>query len=120
MEAFVGTILPVAFDFPPQGWLLCNGALLNINQYNALYALLGTRYGGNGTTTFALPNLQGRVPINQGQLAGGANYPIGSAGGVETVTLNTQQMPLHTHAMTVDGSPGKTSVPSGNYFAQTQ
>jgi microcystin-dependent protein len=120
LEAFVGTILPTAFDYAPRGWLLCNGALLSINQYGALYSLLGTRYGGNGQTTFAVPNLQGRVPINQGQLLGGGTYPIGSAGGVENVTLLTQQMPLHTHLMTVDGVQGKTFNPTGAYFAETQ
>ena len=120
MEAFVGTILPVAFTYPPPGWLLCTGQIVSIQQHQLLFAVVGFRYGGDGQSTFGIPNLQGRVPINQGQLAGGGIYTIGSTGGVETVTLNTQQMPLHTHAMTVDGSPGKTSVPAGNYFAQTQ
>ncbi len=120
MEAFVGTILPVAFNFAPQGWFLCNGQLLNIAQNQALFALLGTQYGGNGTTTFALPNLQGRVPIHQGQLAGGASYPIGSTGGAESVTLTVPQMPAHTHNVTVDSSVGNTAAPSGAYLAPTQ
>ncbi len=118
MEAFIGTILPVAFNYPPPGWLLCNGQLVSVQLYTPLFALVGTRFGGDGQSTFGVPNLQGRVPINQGQLAGGGTYTIGETGGAETVTLNTLQMPLHTHPMIVDGSPGKTASPRGAYLAQ--
>jgi microcystin-dependent protein len=100
MDAFIGTILPVAFNFAPNGWFMCQGQLLPISQYQALYALLGTAYGGNGTSTFGLPSLQSRVPIGFGQGAGLSNYPLGQVGGVEGVTLLSTQMPMHNHAAT--------------------
>ena len=93
MEPFLGEIRMFGFDFAPQGWALCNGQLLPINQNQALFSLLGNMYGGNGTTTFALPNLQSRVPIHQGQGAGLSSYVVGQAGGAETVTLAAAQMP---------------------------
>jgi microcystin-dependent protein len=85
------------FNFPPRSWALCNGQLLSISQNTALFSLLGTTYGGNGTTTFALPDLQGRVPIHQGSGAGLSPYVMGQKSGVENVTLITGQLPSHTH-----------------------
>jgi microcystin-dependent protein len=100
MEVFMGTIQPFAFNFAPNGWALCNGQTLSIAQYNALFALLGTYYGGNGTTNFQLPNLQGRVPMAQGNGLGLTPRIIGQVAGTESVTATIANMPNHTHAMT--------------------
>ena len=102
------------FNFAPNGWQLCNGQTLSISQYSALFALLGTTYGGNGTTTFQLPNLQGQVPIHQGT-GGGGTYVIGEASGSPNVTLLSNQMPTHTHLVNVDGSASGKNTPSGNF-----
>lgn len=99
-EPYLGSIKTFAFAFPPRGYMLCNGQILAVQQYNALFALLGTTYGGNGQTTFGLPNLQGRVVNGQGNLAGGSSYVMGQLAGTEQVTLNVNQMPQHTHAFT--------------------
>ena len=99
MEAFIGTVLPWAPNFAPRGWAFCNGQLLAISQYSAVFALLGTAYGGNGTTNFALPNLQGRVPVGAGQSPGTSTYVLGQMSGSETVTLTAAQMPQHTHTL---------------------
>ena len=93
-EPFLSEIKLVSFNFPPKGWALCNGQFLPINQNQALFALLGTTYGGNGQTTFALPNLRGRVPIHFG-----GSHNLGEAAGSTSVTINIQQLPAHTHAL---------------------
>lgn len=100
MEVFMGTIQPFAFNFAPNGWALCNGQTLGISQYQALFALLGTYYGGNGTTNFQLPNLQGRVAVAQGTGLGLTPRVIGQVYGTESVTATIANMPNHTHAMT--------------------
>lgn len=92
------------FNFAPQGWLMCNGQTLPISQYQALFALLGTQYGGNGTTTFQLPNLQSRVAVHQGQGLGLSLYVIGEQTGTENVTLLASQMPPHNHPVNCNGS----------------
>ena len=92
-EPFLSEIKIVSFNFPPKGWALCNGQMLPINQNQALFALLGTTYGGNGQTTFALPNLRGRVPIHMGN-----GHTLGEAAGSTAVTINIQQLPTHLHA----------------------
>ncbi|MEO8852697.1 MAG: tail fiber protein [Ginsengibacter sp.] len=107
------------FNFAPSGWLLCNGQLLAINQNQALFSLLGTTYGGNGTTNFALPDFQGRVPIHFGQGAGLSNYQIGQVGGIETVTLQIDNLPAHSHPLNAVSETGKTSVPAGAFHANT-
>lgn len=114
-EPFLGEIRVFSINFAPRGWALCNGQFLPINQNQALFALLGTTYGGNGTTTFALPNLRGRVPMHQG-----AGHTMGEAAGSENVTLNLQQMPAHTHAVRVsrDDPNSNSTSGSGNYFGQ--
>lgn len=126
MDPFIGQIMAVAFNFAPNGWALCNGQLLSIAQNNALFALLGTTYGGNGTTTFALPDLRGKTLIGTGQ--GASNYVLGQITGSETVTLAASQIPAHVHAMTASadvpavggaaesslGSAGRTGL---NIFA---
>src|SRR5205809_813731 len=96
-DPWLGEIALVAFNFAPQGWAFCNGQILSINQNTALFSLLGTQYGGDGQTTFALPDLRSRVPLCFGQGPGLSNYSIGITGGTEGVTLNSQQMPAHSH-----------------------
>jgi microcystin-dependent protein len=110
-EPFLSEIKIVSFNFPPKGWALCNGQLLPINQNQALFALLGTTYGGNGQTNFALPNLRGRVPIHFG-----AAHTLGEAAGSTSVTVNIQQLPTHMHA--VNASPVNADTPTGgnNFF----
>lgn len=116
-EPFLGEIRMVGFNFAPVGWAMCNGQLLSIAQNTALFSLLGTTYGGNGTTTFALPNLQSRVPVHQGEGAGLSPYFIGQFGGVETVTLLTNQMPEHSHLVNASANKGNKASPIGNYPA---
>lgn len=103
-EPFIGQMQTFAFPFAPRNWAQCNGQLLAISAYTALFSLLGTTYGGNGTTTFALPDLRGRVPVGLGQLAGGNTYDWGEVAGTETVTLLASQMPAHTHAFSGTGT----------------
>jgi microcystin-dependent protein len=98
-QAFLGTIRLVGFNFAPVGWALCQGQSLAINTNTALFSLLGTYFGGNGQTTFNLPDLRGRIAVGQGQGPGLSNYDQGQVGGVETVTLTTSQAPTHTHTM---------------------
>ena len=120
MEPFLGEIRMFGFDFAPQGWALCNGQLLPINQNQALFSLLGNMYGGNGTTTFALPNLQSRVPIHQGQGAGLSAYVVGQAGGAETVTLAAAQMPAHAHPVKASSNTAGSTKPKGRVPARSQ
>ncbi|WP_026556914.1 phage tail protein [Arthrobacter sp. 35W] len=103
-DPFIGEISITGFNFAPRGWALCNGQLLSIAQNTALFSLLGTTYGGNGVNTFALPNLQGRVPIHQGQGPGLTPYVIGETGGVESVALNQTQIPQHVHSIPAAGA----------------
>ena len=98
-DPFVGQISPFGFNFAPQGWFLCQGQTLPIQQYAALFSLLGTYYGGNGTTNFQLPNLQGNVPLGYGQGPGLSDYAIGETGGAANVTMLTPNMPPHTHTL---------------------
>jgi microcystin-dependent protein len=114
MDPFIGQILLVPYNFAPRGWALCNGQLLPIAQYTALFSLLGTTYGGNGQTTFALPDLRGRVPVGSGQGPGLQNYDLGAIAGTETVTLLQSQMPAHTHV--VQASIGNSSASPENAF----
>jgi microcystin-dependent protein len=116
-EPYVGEIRMFAGNFPPNGWAICNGQPLPISENDVLFQLIGTTYGGDGQETFNLPDLQSRVPIHMGTGSDGINYQIGDSGGVETVTLSTQQMPNHTHAMIATGSNGGPSTPAGNILA---
>lgn len=97
MEPFIGQVCSFGFNFAPRGWAQCNGQLLAISQYSALFSLLGTSYGGDGRTTFGLPDLRGRVAINQGQGPGLSDYKIGQMAGKEGVTLTQNEMPSHSH-----------------------
>lgn len=101
MDQFIGTIQTFGFGFPPMGWMHCNGDLLPISQYDALFALIGTTYGGDGVTTFGLPDLRGRVMIHQGQGPGLSNFTMGQMGGAESVTVLANNMPAHNHGVTV-------------------
>jgi microcystin-dependent protein len=112
-EPFLSEIKIVSFNYAPKGWALCNGQFLPINQNQALFALLGTTYGGNGQTTFALPNLRGRVPIHFGN-----GHTLGEAAGSSAVTINSQTMPMHIHAATASDANGSQPVPTGNVLAQ--
>jgi microcystin-dependent protein len=99
LEPFIGEIVATGFNFPMRGWALCNGQLLAISQNNALFQILGTTYGGDGRTTFGLPDLRGRTPIHAGFIASdGVTYRLGEKGGTEEVTLTTAQMPSHSHS----------------------
>ena len=120
MEPFVGQIITVGFNFAPKGWATCDGQLMNISQNTALFSLLGTTYGGDGRTTFALPNLQGSVPIGFGQGPGLANYIQGESSGSSSVTLVDSQNPIHTHTpVSITAGRGFTGVgnPVGNFLA---
>ncbi|MES2337509.1 MAG: tail fiber protein [Pseudomonadota bacterium] len=117
-DPYIGEIRMFGGNFAPLNWAFCNGALLSIADYNALYALIGTTYGGDGVNTFGVPDLRGRVPVHQGTLPGGQNYVIGAKAGVETVTLITGQLPTHTHVLTGNSAAGELSAPqSGAYLA---
>src|SRR5512135_3131486 len=96
-DQFVAEIRIFAGNFAPTGWALCNGQLMPISQNTALFSLLGTTYGGDGKSTFALPNLQGAAPLQQGQGQGLSLYDLGQTGGVQNVTLIQSEMPLHSH-----------------------
>lgn len=109
-DNFVGEIRMFAGNYAIQNWALCNGQLMAINQYTTLFALLGTTFGGDGRTTFALPNLQGRLPIGQGAGPGLSPRTLGEAAGTETVTVLTAQMPNHSHAFCATTAPATTST----------
>jgi len=112
MQPYVGQIIAVGFNFAPVGWLLCNGQLLPISQYDVLYNLIGTTYGGDGQNTFALPNLCGRSPINQGTGSGLTTRIIGEAAGSENVTLTGAQIAAHSHPLLAASATGTISKPS--------
>jgi microcystin-dependent protein len=112
-EPFLAEIRMFSFDFPPRGWAECNGQLLAINQNQALFSLLGTTYGGNGTVNFALPDLRSRVPIHFGN-----SNPLGTRAGVENHTLATTEIPPHNHLLNASSASGDTPVPPGSALAQ--
>lgn len=117
-EPFIGQIQPFGFNFAPKNWALCNGQILPIAQNSALFSLLGAVYGGNGTTTFALPNLQSRVPMHMGDNLG-TLYPIGEVAGVETVTLTTAEMPAHIHFFMGTTQNGDSATPTAGTLMAT-
>ncbi len=119
MEPFIGQIQLFGFNFAPRGWAFCEGQLLAISQYSALFSLLGTTYGGDGRTTFGLPDLRGRVPISPGTGAGLSNYSWGQRGGQERVTLNINEIPSHTHTLMASNAAGTASNPSNMLLADT-
>jgi microcystin-dependent protein len=109
---YLGEIRVVGFNFAPVGWMMCDGELLPISQYTALYQLIGTDYGGDGISTFALPNLQSRVAIHQGN-----GFVIGEQSGTENVTLSTSQVPSHSHVINAVAASGNHPAPNGAVFA---
>ena len=113
-QPYVGEIRIFAGNFAPVGWMFCQGQVLPIDQYDTLYNLIGTTYGGNGQTTFQLPDLRGRLPVHQG-----GGFVMGQLAGTETVTLTTQQIPPHSHAFMASTSPGSASSPAGNMAASS-
>ena len=117
---YVGQIMWVSFNFAPRGWATCDGQLLPLSQNTALFSLLGTQYGGNGTSNFALPDMRGRVLINAGQGAGLYDYRQGESGGEEPVTLLQSEMPAHTHAIQATTNVADQTNPAGNVLGQAQ
>jgi len=116
-QPYVGEIRMFGGNFAPAGWMLCDGQLLPISENETLFQLIGTTYGGDGESTFALPNLQSRIPIHMGQGAGLTNRTLAEAAGVESVTLTTQQIPIHTHAVLASQTKGTDNLPSNNVMA---
>lgn len=109
---FVAEIRVFPFNFAPKGWAFCDGQLLPLSQNTALFSLLGTTYGGDGKSTFALPNVQGMCTLSSGQGAGLSQYFLGETSGVETVTLLQSEMPIHNHNLMADTTPATTGLPS--------
>ena len=119
-DQFVGQLMLAGFSFAPLQWAQCAGQLLPISQNTALFSLLGTYYGGNGTSNFALPNLQGSCAVGSGQGPGLSPYDIGQSGGSQTVTLLTTQVPSHNHTANANAVRADQTAPGGNAFAQSE
>jgi microcystin-dependent protein len=119
-EPFIGQIQIFPYNFAPRGWAFCQGQILSIAQNTALFSLLGTTFGGNGQTTFALPDLRGRVAVGAGQGPGLGNYTLGELTGVENETMTVNQMPAHNHTFNihVNSSEGGTNSPAGGYLGK--
>lgn len=116
MDQYVGELRMFAGTFAPDGWNMCDGSVLPISQYEVLYTLLGTTYGGDGVSTFAVPDLRGRVPVGQGTL-GSDTYVIGSVGGTEIVTITQQQLPAHSHSLVTSTAVGDSADPTDRVMA---
>jgi microcystin-dependent protein len=120
MQPYIGEIRLFAGNFAPVGWAFCNGQVLSIANNDVLFALIGTTYGGDGVTTFALPDLQGRLPVHQGlNPASGTTFTLGEKSGSEVVTLSANQMPVHSHTVLASSQEGKVSSPQNAYWAST-
>jgi microcystin-dependent protein len=117
-DPYLSEIRMMSFNFAPKGWALCNGQFMPINQNQALFSLLGTTYGGNGQTTFALPDLRGRVPMHFGS-AGGVNHTLGEGGGETAHTLNISEMQTHSHSVNAISTTASTNAPKGNLLANS-
>jgi microcystin-dependent protein len=115
---FIGNIILFGGIFAPVGWLFCDGSLLQISQYDTLYNLIGTTYGGDGQNTFALPDLRGRIPVNQGQGPGLSAYAMGQVGGSMQVSLQTAHLPAHNHTVTSNTGTAGSADPTNNFLAQ--
>jgi microcystin-dependent protein len=118
-DPFVAEIRIFAFNFAPKGWAFCDGQIMPISQNTALFSLLGTTYGGDGKSTFALPNMQGNAPMHPGQGPGLSLHDLGETGGSQFVTLLESEMPAHSHAIMSQNAPGNRTNPGGNSFART-
>jgi len=113
-QPFMAEIKIISWNYPPKGWAFCNGQLLPINQNQALFSILGTTYGGDGRTTFALPDFRGRAPIHVGD-----SFTLGQRGGEEAHTVNMGEMPQHTHQVNATTTPGSVNLPTGNFLANS-
>src|SRR5205814_84529 len=113
-QPYVGEVRMFAGNFAPAGWMFCEGQLLPISEYETLFQLIGTTYGGDGQSTFALPDLRGRLPIHMGN-----GFTLAETGGAEQITLTQQQIPSHTHAFVATTNPGGTTNPQGNLLASS-
>ena len=111
-DPYVGESRLVGFSFAPEGWAFCDGSLLSISNFEVLFTLIGTTYGGDGQSTFAVPDMRGRIPIHQGQGQGLSPYVLGQKAGTESVTLLPQNLPAHSHILTVTSSGANTGTPS--------
>lgn len=120
-EVFIGTLMLVPYKFAPMGWAFCQGQLLQVQQYTALYSLIGVAYGGDGRTNFALPNLPGRLVVGSGVPPGMSTYALGASGGSPTETLNVNQVPQHAHVVAAASVPRKLdqNSPANNSFYNT-
>ncbi len=118
-EPFLAEVRIVGFNFAPRGWAFCDGQILPINQNQSLYSLLGTTYGGDGRTSFALPELRGRTPIHVGNSNGGDNHALGQKSGVQTVTLTAAQMTNHTHQLKASSDDGNQALPPDKVLARS-
>lgn len=121
MDPFIAQIVLFGGNFAPRGWAFCEGQLLAISSNSALFSLLGTTYGGDGRTTFGLPDLRGRAPIHKGSGPGLSNFNLGQKGGTETNTLTVPQLPSHTHTAHINASTdgGEDSTPAGNFLGES-
>ena len=117
-DPFIGEIRLFPYTFAPRGWALCHGQMLSISQNTALFALIGTIYGGDGRTTFALPDLRGRVVVSSGEGPGLSPYQVGEMGGAESVSLTESQMPAHNHQMAVNGPSSGAAKPTNRYLGR--
>lgn len=118
-DAYLGEIRIFSGNFAPVDWKICDGSLLNVVDFQALYSVIGITYGGNGTTNFALPDLCGRIPVGQGQGTGLSKYTLAAKGGTEAVNLTTTQIPSHTHSWIASAGNGSTNTPSSNVMLAT-
>ena len=114
MEPYLGEMRLLPYNFAPEGWADCNGALLPISQYDALFALIGTTYGGDGNSSFGLPDMRGRVPIHAGSPGGMGTYVLGQMSGTEGVTLLPDNLPAHTHTLNATAALADTGTPGGS------
>jgi microcystin-dependent protein len=117
---FLAEIRIFPFNFPPKGWAFCDGQILPLSQNTALFSLLGTTYGGDGKSNFALPNMQGNVPMHPGQGPGLSLHDLGETGGSDTVTLLESEIPSHSHGLMASAQPATRTGPGGNAFARAQ
>lgn len=116
-QPYVGEIRMFGGNFPPVGWMFCDGQLLPISENETLFQLIGTTYGGDGQSTFALPNLQSRIPIHQGTGKDGSTYVLAEAAGTETVTITSSSTPIHNHPPVANTSPATAASPQGNVIS---
>ena len=119
-QPYVGEIRMFGGNFAPAGWMFCDGQLLPISENETLFQLIGTTYGGDGQSTFALPNLQGRIPIHMGAASSGTTYQLAESAGVEQVTLTVNQIPAHTHPLLASGDTGNQVNPANNLLSNSQ